>query len=145
MKISYLGCASLGEVTPIEYGELTNLLFWQITNADKKDGFFLEFEAIKELYTTMMSNGSNLKTKLVTKHQIIEIVSNYDLTELTIHNCDDWSIEQCRDMKELQLDLQIEVNQSVKMLLESKFFIKKLFRIITAIERNLFQYRDVRR
>ena len=41
MKISYLGCASLGEVTPIEYGELTNLLFWQITNADKKDGFFL--------------------------------------------------------------------------------------------------------
>ena len=145
MEISYLGCASLGEVTPIEYGELTNLLFWQITNADKKDGFFLEFEAIKELYTTMMSNGSNLKTKLVTKLQIIEIVSNYDLTELTIHNCSDWNIEQCRDMKELQLDLQIEVNQSVKMLLESKFFIKKLFRIITAIERNLFQYRDVRR
>lgn len=139
-KVSYLGVIGLGKITPIGYGKVIDSIFIEITNADRKDGFVVEYEGITQIYEEIMGRPEGFSYSFDTRHQIIDLVVNHGFTELTISSKDEWKSENCSDIKELEAGLQVEIPNAYKMLIPTQQFIKKLFRIITAKERNLFDF-----
>ena len=140
-KVSYLGCAVLGQITPIGVGDITDSIFLQITNADHKDGFLLEYDGIVKLYKLLMSRPEGYKEEISTKHQVIHVTVNNGLVEVTISANEEWKSSNCTDVKELEVGLEVELADVVIFLIPTQTLVKKLFNIITAKERNLFKFK----
>lgn len=139
-KVSYLGCVTLGKITPIGVGDITESIFLQITNADHKDGFLLEYDGIVKVYNLLMARPEGYKEEVTTQHQAIKLTVNNGLTEVTICANDEWKSSNCSDVKELELGLEVELADTVKFLIPTQTLVKKFFNIITAKERNLFKF-----
>lgn len=137
-KVSYLGVAGLGKIVPISFGEVVDSIFIEITNADSKDGFVIEYEGIVKMYQLMMESSDGCRRTTETSNQFIEIITNHGLTELTISLKKEW--KECGDIKELESGLQVQIPDKSVILVPTDVLIKKLFRIVTAKERKLFYF-----
>lgn len=139
-KVSYLGCAVIGQITPIGVGNITDSIFFQITNADHRDGFLLEYDGIVKVYNTVMKRPEGYMEEIETSNQVIKLIVNNGLIEVTIEAKDSWGSSNCDDMRELEVGLEVELADVVKFLIPTQILIKKFFNIITAKERSLFKF-----
>lgn len=140
-KTSYLGVVGLGKVTPIRFGEVVDSIFIEITNSDARDGFVIEYEGIVKIYEEIMKRNEGFTCTIETRNQTLDMYVNQGFTDLTISSKDSWKSENCADIKELEEGLNVHIPNQSRMLIPTQLFIKKLFRIMTAKERNLFRFR----